>query len=88
MLHLIKCSLTPHLWSDIKMSNDSYAVYAQFLVQCRKVMGPFDIEKLSNDNAYKNEFFNRVKLSDDDELFQLANLVNQKLAEEALEIKH
>lgn len=70
------------------MTNNSYAVYAQFLVQCRKVMGPFDIEKLSHDNAYKTEFFNRVKLSDDDALFQLADLVNRTLAEEAQDLQH
>ena len=61
-----------------------YATYAAFLVQCRKVMGPFDVEKLAHDEAYKTEFFNRVSLSADDKLFDLANLVSRQLDEELL----
>ena len=59
-----------------------YATYAAFLVQCRNVMGPFDIEKLANDEAYKIEFFNRVALSADDKLFALASLVSHQINEE------
>ena len=64
-------------------NNDAYAVYAEFLVQCRKIMGPFDIEKLAYDQAYKADFFNRVALSADDQLFEMANLVSRVLNEEA-----
>ena len=60
-----------------------YSTYAAFLVQCRKVMGPFDIEKLAHDEAYKAEFFNRVSLSTDDKLFELANLVSNQLNQES-----
>ena len=60
-----------------------YSTYADFLIQCRKVMGPFDIEKLAHDEVYKTEFFNRVSLSADDELFKLANLVSNQLNEES-----
>ncbi len=63
-------------------ANDSIAVYAEFLARCRKVMGPIDLEKLAYDNNYKTEFFNRVQLSEDDKLFQLAAQVDRKLNEE------
>ena len=66
---------------------DIYANYAAFLIQCRKVMGPFDVEKLAHDETYKAEFFNRVSLSADDSLFELANLVSDQLNEELLK-KH
>ncbi len=61
---------------------DVYTVYAAFLVQCRNVMGPFDIDKLASDESYKADFFNRVRLSADDKLFELAELVNQAINEE------
>ena len=63
-------------------SNDSLAMYAEFLARCRKVMGPIDLEKLAYDSEYKAEFFNRVKLSNDDKLFELAAQVDRKLNEE------
>ena len=66
--------------------SDVYAVYAAFLIQCRKVMGPFDVEKLAHDDVYKAEFFNRVSLNADDTLFDLANLVSKQLNEESLKI--
>jgi hypothetical protein len=58
-------------------------VYASFLVKCWQVMGPFDIEKLATDANYKAEFFNRVELLDDDELFAMANLVNDSIVLES-----
>lgn len=63
-------------------SNDSLAMYAEFLARYRKVMGPIDLEKLAYDSEYKAEFFNRVKLSNDDKLFKLAAQVDRKLNEE------
>ena len=63
-------------------SNDSLAIYAEFLARCRKVMGPIDLEKLAYDADYKADFFNRVKLSEDDKLFKLAAQVDRKLNEE------
>ena len=62
--------------------NESLVVYAEFLARCRKVMGPIDLEKLAYDSEYKAEFFNRVSLSEDDKLFQLATQVDRKLNEE------
>ena len=66
-------------------TNDSnvYSTYAAFLVQCRKVMGPFDIDKLAHDEVYKAEFFNRVSLTADDKLFELANLISNQLNKES-----
>ena len=63
-------------------TNDSLTMYAEFLAQCRKVMGPIDLDKLAHDNDYKAEFFNRINLSKDDRLFQLAAQVDRKLTEE------
>ena len=67
-------------------NNDVYTVYAAFLVQCRKVLGPFDLEKLASDEDYKTDFFNRVKLSADDQLFEMADLVNRTLNDESFNI--
>ena len=63
-------------------ADDSLAIYAEFLARCRKVMGPIDLEKLAYDRNYKAEFFCRVKLREDDQLFQLAAQVDRKLNEE------
>ena len=60
-----------------------YSTYATFLVRCRKVMGPFDIDKLAHDEVYKAEFFNRVSLTADDKLFELANLISNQLNKES-----
>lgn len=65
------------------MDKDSYAVYAQFLIQCRQVMGPFDFDRLAHDHAYKTDFYNRVMLSADDRLFEMADQVNRQLNEES-----
>jgi hypothetical protein len=64
------------------MKRNSVEAYAEFLAECRKVMGPFDLEKLAYDQNYKTEFFNRVVLSADDHLFQMAAMVNNQLNEE------
>jgi hypothetical protein len=64
------------------MKKNSVEAYAEFLAECRKVMGPFDLEKLAYDQNYKTEFFNRVALGADDHLFQMAAMVNKQLNEE------
>ena len=46
-------------------------------------MGPFDIDKLAHDEVYKAEFFNRVSLTADDKLFELANLISNQLNKES-----
>ncbi len=66
------------------MSNSNIDIYAQFLVECRKVIGSFDLERLAYDQNYKADFFNSVNLSADDKLFQLAALVDNQLNEEML----
>ncbi len=67
------------------MENKNYVVYAEFLAQCREVMGPFDFEKLAYDQNYKAEFFNKVTLSSNDKLFELAAFVNHQLDEDELD---
>jgi hypothetical protein len=64
------------------MNNENLAVYAQFLARCRKVIGPFDIERLAYDQHYKAEIFNSIAISADDDLFEMAALVSNKLREE------
>ncbi len=39
------------------MQVNQYDVYAQFLLECRKVMGTLDLEKLAYDEEFKAEFF-------------------------------
>lgn len=64
------------------MENQDFEIYAEFLAQCRALMGPFDIEKLAFDPAYKAAFFERVALSADDQIFTMAKTVNRKLEKE------
>jgi hypothetical protein len=64
------------------MTDDSVSVYAEFLTECKKVIGPFDLHRLAYDKNYKTEFFNSVQLSADDKLFQMAALVDNKLNDE------
>ena len=68
------------------MQYNEYDVYAQFLVRCREVMGPFDMQKLEHDEAYKTDFFTRVALSADDQIFALADLVNRVLKDETVNV--
>lgn len=63
------------------MINNQYEMYAQFLIRCRELMGPFDVEKLASDENYKADFFQRVALSADDELFSMAYIINRNLTE-------
>ena len=64
------------------MSNNNVAVYAQFLAQCREVIGPFDIERLACDQQYKAQLISSLALTADDKLFEMAALVDSKLNEE------
>lgn len=63
------------------MINNQYEMYAKFLIRCREVMGPFDVEKLASDENYKADFFQRVALSADNELFTMAYIINRNLTE-------
>ena len=69
-----------------KNNYSQYDVYAQFLVRCREVMGPFDLEKLEHDEAYKTDFFKRVALSADDQIFALADLVSRVMQDETVSV--
>jgi hypothetical protein len=55
-------------------------------VRCREVMRPFDLEKLEHDEAYKNDFFKRVALSADDQIFALADLVSRVMQDETVNV--
>jgi hypothetical protein len=66
------------------MTNENIDFYAKFLTQCRQVIGPFDLERLSTDQHYKAEIFNKVAINADDQLFQMAALVNSQLNEEMM----
>ena len=68
------------------MNYNQYDVYAQFLARCREVMGPFDLNKLEHDEAYKTDFFKRVALSADDQIFALADLVTRTLKDETVNV--
>jgi len=62
---------------------NQYDIYAQFLVRCRQVMGPFDLDRLESDEVYKADFFKRVALSADDQIFALADLVTRVMQDES-----
>ena len=68
------------------MNYNKYDVYAQFLVRCREVMGPVDLERLEHDNAYKTDFFGRAALSADDQIFALADLVSRVIQDESVNV--
>ena len=71
-----------HLMRIYNIINDNVAVYAQFLAQCREVIGPFDIERLAYDQQYKAQLINYLALTADYKLFEMAALVDSKLNEE------
>ena len=64
------------------MTNNNVAVYAQFLAQCREIIGPFDLERLAYDQLYKAQLISSLALTADDKLFEMAALVDSKLNEE------
>lgn len=61
------------------MQVNQYDVYAQFLLACKELMGTLDLEKLSNDADYKDAILNRVAVRADDQIFEIANMVNRQL---------
>ena len=68
------------------MNYNQYDVYAQFLVRCREVMGPFDLDRLEHDEVYKTDFFKRAVLTADDQIFALADLVSRVIQDETVNI--
>lgn len=64
------------------MTNNNVAIYAQFLAQCREIIGPFDIERMAYDQQYKAQLISSLALTADDKLFEMAALVDSKLNEE------
>jgi len=77
----IEAALTRYNFTDkgnTTMQAENFDVYAQFLLDCKKVMGTLDFDRLANDSEYKAEVFSRISLSADDKIFEVANLVNQE----------
>jgi hypothetical protein len=68
------------------MQTNSYDTCTKFLIECRKVMGPFDLAKLEHDENYKTEIFSRMSLSADDNLFHMAATVRELLTKESIGI--
>lgn len=64
------------------MQANQYDVYAQFLLECKKVMGTVDFERLDADTAYRAEICQRVIAQADDRLFEIADLVNREIDSE------
>lgn len=64
------------------MTNNNVAIYAQFLAQCREIIGPFDIGRMAYDQQYKAQLISSLALTADDKLFEMAALVDSKLNEE------
>ncbi len=64
------------------MQANQYDVYAQFLLECKKVMGTVDFERLDNDSEYKAEVCQRVISQADDRLFEIADIVNREIESE------
>lgn len=61
------------------MENEDLELYAEFLVQCRALLGPFDIEKLASDPEYKAAFIQNANINPDDQIFKLAKNINRML---------
>ncbi len=66
------------------MSSNHYEVYAEFLIECRKAMGPLNFEKLAFDEEYQYEFFNRILASANDDILDMADLVSRELGKEVI----
>ena len=69
------------------MENEDFELYAEFLVQCRELLGPFDIEKLAFDPEYKAEFIQRAEISPEDQIFKMAKNINRLLEKRTPELK-
>lgn len=61
------------------MQANHYEVYAEFLIECRKAMGPMDFEKLAFDDEYQAEFFSRVLAGANDDILDMADLIAREL---------
>ncbi|MFW5431533.1 MAG: hypothetical protein ACKE5M_05850 [Methylophilaceae bacterium] len=64
------------------MQANQYDVYAQFLLECKEVMGSVDFERLDTDSEYRTEVCQRVMSKADDRLFDIADMVNREIESE------
>ena len=61
------------------MEKEDLELYADFLAQCRELLGPFDVERLATDPEYKASFIQNAEISPDDQIFKLAKNINRML---------
>jgi hypothetical protein len=64
------------------MEANQYDVYAEFLLECKKVMGSVDFERLDTDSAYRTEVCQRVVAKADERLFDIADMINREIESE------
>lgn len=64
------------------MEANQFDVYAEFLLECKKVMGSVDFERFDHDSNYRTEVCQRVISQADDRLFDIADLVNREIDNE------
>jgi hypothetical protein len=64
------------------MEANQFDVYAEFLLECKKVMGSVDFQRFDHDSDYRTAICERVISQADDRLFDIAQLVNQEIEEE------
>jgi len=61
------------------MQYSQYDIYAEFLLECKEIMGSVDFERLDNDSEYRSDICQRVASKVDGRLFYMADLINRKL---------
>ncbi len=61
------------------MQDSQFDVYADFLLQCKEVMGSVDFDRLDHDSEYRTDICQRVASKVDGRLFYMADLINRKL---------
>jgi hypothetical protein len=70
------------------LEKQEFEIYAEFLAQCRELLGPFDLEKLAFDPEYKAQFFERVEINADDQIFKMAKTINRLLEKKTPGVKY
>ncbi len=61
------------------MQESPFDVYAEFLLECKEVMGSVDFERLDQDSEYRSDICQRIASKVDSRLFYKADLINRKL---------
>jgi len=61
------------------MQAGPFDVYAEFLLECKEVMGSVDFDRLDQDDEYRSDVCQRIASKVDGRLFYMADLINRKL---------